>query len=282
MTCALETTWDLLLEARSVDWTQHEQITRTVAGGELTLSRSGEWFADFSLDREARVLLQTLTPLATAESLVVAQLGQSLDGRIATCTGHSHYINGPVALTHLHRLRALVDAVIVGAETACVDRPRLTVRHVPGPNPARVILDPRGRVSFDGPMFDPVQDASRVLHLVGPDAEERATTPTHVERVRVDPSEQGFAPSDILSTLEGHGLRRILVEGGARTISRFLQADAIDRLHLLLAPLIIGSGRSGIELPAINRLEDARRPRMRSFELDDELLIDVDLGVGAP
>ena len=71
--------------------------------------------------------------------VVVGQIGQSLDGRVATETGHSHYINGPAGLAHLHRLRALVDAVVIGVGTALADDPQLTVRRVAGPQPARVV-----------------------------------------------------------------------------------------------------------------------------------------------
>src|SRR3984893_13568845 len=78
--------------------------------------------------------------------LVVGQVGQSLDGRAATSTGHSHYINGSEGLDHLHRLRAIVDAVVVGIGTALADDPLLTVRRVAGPHPARVIIDPNGRL----------------------------------------------------------------------------------------------------------------------------------------
>src|ERR1043165_7825038 len=79
--------------------------------------------------------------------LAVGQLGQSLDGRVATESGHSHYINGPAGLAHLHRRRALVDAVVVGIGTAIADDPQLTVRRVSGPQPVRVVIDARGRVS---------------------------------------------------------------------------------------------------------------------------------------
>src|SRR5688572_28150657 len=78
--------------------------------------------------------------------VVIGQIGQSLDGRIATPTGHSHYINGPAGIAHLHRLRALVDAVVVGVGTALADDPQLTVRRVSGPQPVRVVVDPRGRL----------------------------------------------------------------------------------------------------------------------------------------
>src|SRR4051812_25903843 len=76
--------------------------------------------------------------------VTVGQIGQSLDGRIATPTGHSQYINGSPGLCHLHRLRAVVDAVVVGAGTVRADDPQLTVRHVEGPDPVRVVIDPRG------------------------------------------------------------------------------------------------------------------------------------------
>ena len=240
------------------------------------LFASGSWQADCTLDEEARTLLDSLVPLATARRLAMGQLGQSLDGRIATESGHSHYINGPVALTHLHRLRALVDAVVIGAETACADCPQLTVRHVNGPSPVRVVIDPRARVPTQGPLFDAAGDPPRVLHIIGSQASPQPA-PGHVERLRLATNGGGFAPAAVLALLAERGLRRILVEGGAETVSRFIHAEALDRLHLLIAPLIIGSGRNGLNLPVIERLDAARRPRIRSFSLNGELLVDVDL-----
>src|SRR5262249_15934096 len=80
------------------------------------------------------------------DRMVVGQVGQSLDGRTATASGPSHYINGHEGLVHLHRLRTLMDAVVVGIGTALADDPQLTVRRVEGPHPARVVIDPRGRL----------------------------------------------------------------------------------------------------------------------------------------
>src|ERR1700735_103175 len=85
--------------------------------------------------------------------MVVGQIGQSLDGRTATMTGHSHYINGCEGLDHLHRLRALMDAVVVGVGTALTDDPLLTVRRVAGPHPARVVIDPSGRLPASARAF---------------------------------------------------------------------------------------------------------------------------------
>lgn len=271
-----ESIWHALLEARSLDWNDRNSWCRSTPAGQVTLFASGRWQADFTLDEETRTVLDSLVPLATSTRLAVGQLGQSLDGRIATESGHSQYINGPVALTHLHRLRALVDAVVIGAGTACADCPQLTVRHVTGPNPVRVVIDPRGRVPTRGPLFDADGDPPLVLHIIGPQASPDPA-PGHVERVKLAMNERGFAPGAVLASLEERGLHRVLVEGGAETISRFIHAEALDRLHLLIAPLIIGSGRNGLNLPAIERLDEARRPSIRSFSLGDELLVDVDL-----
>src|SRR3984893_10067606 len=93
--------------------------------------------------------------------VVVGQFGQSLDGRVATESGHSHYINGPAGLAHLHRLRALVAVVVVGGGRALADDPQLTVRHVAGPNPARVVIDPRGRMASGARVF--ARDGARRL-----------------------------------------------------------------------------------------------------------------------
>src|SRR5699024_8284709 len=76
----------------------------------------------------------------------IGQFGQSPDGRMPPPTGASKYINGTAGPRHRHRLRAGSDAVVIGVGTAVADDPRLTVRHVEGPSPARVVIDPNGRM----------------------------------------------------------------------------------------------------------------------------------------
>src|SRR6476619_8035134 len=113
--------------------------------------------------------------------VVVGQCGQSIDARIATASGHSHYINGESGLIHLHRLRALVDAVVVGVGTAIKDDPLLTVRRVEGPSPARVIVDPSGRLPPGARVL--TDDGIRRLVITGPDA--RGQYAVGVERVAI-------------------------------------------------------------------------------------------------
>jgi riboflavin-specific deaminase-like protein len=210
---------------------------------------------------------------AIDDLVVIAQIGQSLDGRIATLSGHSHYINGPDGLIHLHRLRALVDAVVVGVGTAVADDPQLTVRRVAGPSPARVIIDPNGRLPSDARAL--AEDGVRRL-VVGAEQHGSALR-ADVERV-VLPADQGqIEPAAILSALAARGLRRILVEGGAGTISRFLEAGCLDRIHIVVAPIILGAGRASLDVKPIERVEQALRPRTRVHMLGEEVLFDCDL-----
>ncbi|MGK7295699.1 MAG: RibD family protein [Candidatus Wenzhouxiangella sp. M2_3B_020] len=242
----------------------------------------GTWRADAAIQPDARELLESLSPVARPGSrFVVGQIGQSLDGRICTESGDSYYVNGDEALTHLHRLRALVDCVLVGVGTVVADRPRLTVRRVDGPDPVRAVLDPSGRAPLDVSPLAPGEDEPGTLHLVGPDA--HATLPPaapHVRRVQVPVSARGVEPSAVLEALAGAGCGRVLVEGGATTLSRFVAAGCVDRLHVLVAPLLIGSGRAGLSLPPVERLADALRPPVRRFELGRDTLFDVDLRAG--
>jgi riboflavin-specific deaminase-like protein len=209
---------------------------------------------------------------AADRPFVVAQLGQSLDGRIATVTGESRWINGDPALDHLHRLRAHVDAVVVGIGTAIADDPILTVRRIAGRNPARVVLDPGGRLP---PNARCLNDDGTQRIVIGP---KRSELPKGVEFLDLDLSERRICPRRVADCLFQLGLKRILVEGGAWTVSRFIEARAIDRLHMLVAPVILGSGKPGIDLTPIQSLDDALRPPAAAYVLDNgEVVFDCDL-----
>lgn len=202
---------------------------------------------------------------------LIGQLGQSLDGRIATPTGQSHYINGKPALVHLHRLRALVDAVVVGVGTAVADDPQLTVRHVTGRDPARVVIDGSGRLPAKAKLLR--ADGCRRIIVTGGDTE--IAVRRGVEILRIGRGADGqLDPRAIVQGLAALGLRRILVEGGMATLSAFLAADCLDRLHIAVAPLIIGSGPVGMTLPAIDRLDEALRPAMAVYRLGQDILLD--------
>jgi riboflavin-specific deaminase-like protein len=220
-----------------------------------------------------RAIFGPLQGAAAGGRVVLGQFGQSIDARIATAQGHSHYINGAAGLAHLHRLRALVDAVVVGVGTARADDPQLTCRHVRGPDPARVVIDPNGRLPAKAKLL--ADDGTRRLVITSMQAQ--TASARGVEIVRLPLQAGTLSPAAILAALAERGLRRILIEGGADTVSRFLAARCLDRLHVVIAPIIIGSGPSSVRLPPIARLEEALRAPMRAYVLGGEVLLDCDL-----
>lgn len=206
---------------------------------------------------------------------VIGQIGQTLDGRVATCTGKSLYINGTCALEHLHRLRAGVDAVLVGVGTIVADDPRLTVRLCDGVSPVRVIVDPANRISPDAQCLTDGTVRTLLLNREG-------SGEAGENRMVIPASPDGsLAPEAILAALAMRGFRRILVEGGPTTLSHFLRAGTIDELHVMVAPKIFGSGRAGITLPPIDSLDEALRPATRTYLFEDgDVLFQCDLSEG--
>jgi diaminohydroxyphosphoribosylaminopyrimidine deaminase/5-amino-6-(5-phosphoribosylamino)uracil reductase len=227
-----------------------------------------------TLEPEARRLLDLYLPLCRGcpERFVVGHLGQSLDGRIAIANGASQWVTGPEDVVHNHRMRALFDAVVVGAGTVSHDDPRLTVRSVEGEHPVRVVLDPRRRLAGHFGVFT---DGSAPTLLLCDAARARAGERLgQAEVVGVAPDERGLTPRAVLDCLAGRGLGRVFVEGGGVTVSRFLAAGCLDRLQITVAPVILGSGRPGIVLPEIERVTAALRPATRRFALGEDVLFE--------
>lgn len=275
MTIDAELAWRALLRARVLWRPGAVPATVQAPPGEtprLELSPDGSWRSiGAPVEAGSAALLELYLPLLRPR-IVIGQLGQSLDGRIATASGHSHYLNGPDSIAHLHRLRALADAVVVGAGTVVADGPQLTVRHCSGANPLRVVLDARGRVPADRRIFTDPTAPTLVIRsegAAGPGLAEAETLP-------LDP-DGGFRPADVLGLLAARGAHRVLVEGGGVTVSRFLAAGALDMLHVMVAPMLIGGGRPGLTLPPIERLDSALRPAHRRIAFGDDMLFELRL-----
>lgn len=205
-----------------------------------------------------------------ANHIVVGQLGQSLDGRISTPTGDSKYINHKSGLQHLHRIRAAVDGVLVGVSTVNADNPRLTVRLCEGKNPTRIIVDPNARVFKDADLFS--DGEADILIITAKDVDHPLADKFEV--IALERDENHLSPVEIVSALNAHGIKKILVEGGSRTLSAFMNADAMDRLHLIVAPVLLGCGTSGINLTAFAKVDDAKRPTVSQYSLGHDLLFD--------
>jgi riboflavin-specific deaminase-like protein len=229
-----------------------------------------------------RALIDLYLPVCSAtatDPVTVGHLGQSIDGFIATHAGDSQYVTGSENILHLHRMRALCDAIVVGAGTVAADDPQLTTRHVPGPSPLRVIFDPTRGL---GEHYRVFSDAAAETWYV---CARSLTSPgeSHFGQASLvaidDDQDQGTGVdvADLLRLLRQRGCARIFVEGGGVTVSTFLEAGLLDRLQIAIAPLIIGDGRPAIRLEPRAALRDCQRPRYRVFRMGGDVLFDCDL-----
>ena len=241
--------------------------------------RVGGWETVLPAADPRRALIELYLPITSATSrtpVTIGHLGQSLDGFIATHSGQSQYVTGEENILHLHRMRAICDAVVVGAGTVAADDPQLTTRKVTGPHPLRVVLDPSRRLATHYKIFN--DDSAPTLYITS----ERNRLPgeTHLglaEVAAVADVPNGMDAAAVLRLLRARGCHRIFVEGGGVTVSMFLQADLLDRLQVATAPLIIGNGRPAIRLPARDALSECRRPRYRVFRMGGDVFFDCDL-----
>ena len=182
-------------------------------------------------------------PTAPDGCYVLGRIAQSLDGCIATASGASHWISGPEDIVHTHRLRALFDAVVIGAGTVRADDPQLTTREVGARRRCVLCSIPIAAWTRGIACSAMAGDAAAVC--------QRCRRQDRVGRRRapVPRAREGLDIAAVLATLAERGLRRIFVEGGGITVSRFLAAGALDRLHVTVAPLLIGSGIPAFTLP---------------------------------
>lgn len=273
-----EAAWQLILQA----FERNDSTLAPASGAPeaLQMHPHGGWTLLCPATDEARQMLSLFLPLCqthAGQCQVLGQLGQSLDGRIATITGASRFINGDDGITHLHRLRAVSDAVVVGAGTASEDNPRLTVRRTEGLNPVRVVIDPRRRVPEGHHLFTDGQ--APTLRLVSGTYEpgpKQAPETGVLELACLGEEGQQASPARVLEILSDFGLQRVFIEGGGLTVSSFLNAGLLDRLHVIVAPMIIGSGRPAFSLPEIETLDYALRPQAQLINLGSDMLFDLD------
>lgn len=211
--------------------------------------------------------------LASPGRYVLGRIAQSLDGRIATTTGESCWISGPDDIAHTHRLRALFDVVLVGAGTIRADDPRLTTRAVEGPSPVRVVLDPERRLDARYQVFQdgPPTLLACAMDAAGPETLGQASV------LRLPRARDGLCIHTLLARLAERGLHRVFVEGGGITVSRFFAAGVLDRLHVTVAPLLLGDGVPAFVLPPTPTLAAAHRFDWTVHRLGPDLLLDIPL-----
>lgn len=248
-------------------------VVHTPAGGPVHCEHPGDRPVDAAMLAMLRLYAPVLRGACRRRHgggvFVAAHLTQTLDGRIACTSRRPQWIGNDADRRHAHRMRALLDGVMIGAATAIADDPQLNVRSVNGPDPRRIVLSGGGRVLH-------VEHSLRVFEGPGCDvvvAADRGFAPrTGARLVPVAAAATALAPPAILEALAARGLRSVYLEGGARTLSSFLQARAIDILQVHVAPVVLGSGLPGFQLPPLDSLQDAFAFTMQHCTLGSDVL----------
>jgi diaminohydroxyphosphoribosylaminopyrimidine deaminase/5-amino-6-(5-phosphoribosylamino)uracil reductase len=207
---------------------------------------------------------------------ITLKLAQTLDGRIATSTGDSHWISGPQSRRMVHHLRAGADAVVVGMGTVRTDNPALTVREVRGNDPYRVVLSSSAGMPPQSQLFSNNRDFKTIL----------ATTERALRRHTSGQKSNNLIYWSIKSNGRGRldlfdfvrqaadfGITSILVEGGSLLATSFIKAGLVDKYIVFVAPKLVGSGINAIGELAIRRLSDAIEFEQSSFDtVGDDLV----------
>ena len=206
----------------------------------------------------------------TGRPLLTLKVAQTIDGRVATRTGDSRWISGEAARTRVHEWRAALDGVLVGTGTARSDDPRLTVRHVEGPQPQRIVLDRTGALPPDRTLFTD-DHADRTTAVLGEErprpayADALTEAGGHVLRVPETPDEH----LDLRALLRRLGtdggretepIQSLLVEAGPGLATALFRQDLVDRFFCFVAPKVVGEGR-----PSVGDLDIAEMKNALTF-----------------
>ena len=212
-------------------------------------------------------ILNILVPiLRKNKKLVIAQIGQSIDGRIALNNGNSHYINNPKSIIYLHCLRSISDAIIVGSNTIKKDDPLLTTRKIKGTNPKRIIID--GSLSLNN-KYKIFNDGNENIIFTKSNKNIRLNNSTIIRL-----KEKNFT-KNLIKQIKKLKYKNILVEGGSKTISELINNNYIDILQFMIAPILIGSGINSLNLKEISNLNKAIRPKYNFNELENEIIVNL-------
>ena len=211
--------------------------------------------------------LNILVPiLRRNKKLVIAQIGQSIDGRIALKNGNSHYINNPKSIIYLHCLRSICDAIIVGSNTIKKDNPLLTTRKIKGANPKRIIID--GSLSLNN-KYKIFNDGNENIIFTKSNKKIILNNSTIIRL-----KEKNFT-RNLITQIKKLKYKNILVEGGSKTISELINNKYIDILQFMIAPILIGSGINSLNLKEISNLGKAIRPKYNFNVLENEIIVNL-------
>ncbi|PKN53346.1 MAG: riboflavin biosynthesis protein RibD [Deltaproteobacteria bacterium HGW-Deltaproteobacteria-13] len=216
--------------------------------------------------------------METGLPFITIKYAQTLDGRIATATGHSQWISSEASLKFVHKLRAEHDAILVGRGTVMKDDPELTVRLARGRNPLRVIVDSGLTISQKAKLFQNISSAPTLIATIKTPADPRfqILADSGAEIVTIDADENGGVDlKKLFKKLAERKISSVLIEGGAQIITSVLKNNLANRLVTVIAPKIIGSGIEAVGDLNIRNLESAKKLSIQKvLRRGDDIIVD--------
>jgi diaminohydroxyphosphoribosylaminopyrimidine deaminase/5-amino-6-(5-phosphoribosylamino)uracil reductase len=216
--------------------------------------------------------------IKTGMPYITVKYAQTLDGRIATKSGDSQWISSEASRRYVHRLRSINQGIMVGAGTVVADNPQLTVRHVRGKNPFRIIVDSKLRIPIKSSVLT---DANACLTIIAttsaaPAAKIAAVKKRGVEVWVVRKERDGrVGLRDLLKQLGKREIMSVLIEGGSEIITSLLKSGLVDKMIIPIAPMIVGKGLEAIGDLNINKINKAIRfTSFKTMKKGDDIIFE--------
>ena len=257
---------------RNVIYSCSDPDPRVAGKGARALRRAGITVHSGVCREEAQRLNDTYFGYyQNSRPYIIVKLAQSIDGRIATANGDSRWISSPQARTLAHRLRSEVDAVIVGAGTVRTDNPQLTVRSFKGINPYRIIVT--GHKALPPKCRLLTENGDLLTIIATSESSRNKTADRGAIRWSVTGNKDGLSPKDLVNKAADFGLRSLMIEGGANLATSFIRARLVDKMIIITAPKIIGSGRDSFGDLSVGQVKNAPKLRAVKYtQVGDDLI----------
>jgi diaminohydroxyphosphoribosylaminopyrimidine deaminase/5-amino-6-(5-phosphoribosylamino)uracil reductase len=214
----------------------------------------------------------------TGMPYITVKYAQTLDGRIATKSGDSQWISSEASRRYVHHLRGINDGIMVGAGTVAADNPQLTVRHVKGKNPFRIIVDSKLRIPIKSSVLT---DINSHLTIIATTSSAPTVKITAIKKLGVEvwvarkERDGRVSLRDLLKKLGKREIVSVLVEGGSEVITSLLKANLVDKMIIPIAPKIIGKGLEAIGDLKINKINKAIRfSSFKTMKKGDDIIFE--------
>lgn len=210
---------------------------------------------------------------------VTVKIAQTLDGRIAGTDRSSKWITSEASRKIVHKMRSEYDAILVGKNTILSDNPSLNVRLVEGRNPVKIALDKNLEIPLTSKIFKNVSGSKTIIAASSKsffqEDEQVKNYSGIAEIIFVKEDESGgLNILDVLEKLYSKGITSVIVEGGGKVFSSFINKNLYDEIYLFTGPKILGSGISSVNKNGFVNISDSINLKLKSIEqIDGDALL---------